>query len=295
MKRIVLFITLVFFFQSIDISAQIVNGKFLNDTLKIGYPVKYSLSIKYPSDWQIFFPDSTHSYGNFEFYSKTPFKTHTTDSISLDSVVYELMSFELDSIQNIQLPVFRLYRGDTLEYLSNNDSIFLKEYIETLPQELDLKENAEHRFIPGIFNTRLLLITIAVILAILILTAVLFGKKIIAKWKIWKMNRRHKKFLEEFDAYISQNRESPDKKSIERSIGVWKDYLTELEKRPYNTYSTKEFISIIDNEDLLKSLKSLDASIYGGFSDEKIVDHLISLKHFGDDRYEFIKKEVENA
>ena len=295
MRKGVFFLMLILFFLSNGIKAQNVKGEFLDDTLKIGYPVKYSLSVEYPSKWQVFFPDSSYSFGSFEFYSKTPFKTVSKDTLSLDSVVYELMSFELDSIQKIQIPVFRLLRGDTIEYLSNSDSILLKEYIENLPQELDLKENSEHRFIQDIFNTRLFLISIGVILIILILVAVLFGKRIIARWKVWKMKRRHKKFLEEIDLYIAMNKGDFDKNSIEKAIAIWKDYLTELEKKPYNTYSTKDFISNIENEDLQTSLKSLDAIIYGGISSDKILDYLISLKHFGDDRYEIIKKEVENA
>lgn len=268
---------------------------FLDDTLKIGYPMRFSLSIEYPGEWQIFFPDSSSDFGLFEFYSKTAFKTIVKDSLVIDSVVYEVMSFELDSVQGLALPVFRLHRGDTIELMSNSDSVMLKEYIETLPQELDLKENALLRFIPDIFNKKLFLIITGAILVILILVVILFGKKIKSRWKLYWMTKNHRSFISEFDEVISESRSNPAKEKIEVANARWKNYLSGLEKKPYNTYSTKDFRKHIQNEELLESLKHLDAFVYGGFEEDKLTDRLIVLKHFAEDRFELVKKEVMNA
>lgn len=270
-------------------------GVFLNDTLKIGYPSEYALSITYPSHWQIFFPDSSDDYGVFEYYNKRVFNTRSSDTLSTDSVVYEVMSFELDSVQKLALPVYRLHRGDTIEMLSNTDSVMLKEYIETLPPELDLKENALLRFIPDIFNKKLFLIIAGVILGILILIALFFGKKILARWKIYQMTRRHRKFITDFDALIQVSKTKAEKEQIEMANGRWKDYLSDLEQVPYNTYSTRDFLKHIPNEELAESLKNLDAFVYGGYKDDRLVDDLIRLKHFAEDRFEVKKKEVEHA
>ncbi len=270
-------------------------GKFHEDSIKIGYPVKYSLSIQYPSEWQIFFPDSTFSYNPFEFFSKNTFNTRSNDSLSTDSVVYELMTFELDSIQKITLPVFRLFRGDTIELLSNVDSVALKELIKELPQEMDLKENLLLRFIPNIFNKKLLFIIAGVILVVLALTIILFGKKIINNWKVYRMTKKHRRFIQTFDQDIENSKSKAEKDLIEGLNAKWKNYLSELEKQPYNTYSTRDFIKHLTNEDLIKSLKSLDAFIYGGLEDKTLIDNLIILKHFAEDRFELRKKEVLNA
>ncbi len=297
LKRVLLLFIFLLNFSSEAVFAQKyqTKGQFLDDTLKIGYPMRYALSIEYPSEWQIFFPDSTSDFGIFEYYSKKAFKTSTKDSLSTDSVIYELMSFELDSVQGLALPVFRLYRGDTIELLSNADSIMLKEYIEALPPELDLKENALLRFIPDIFNKKLFLIVAGVILVILALVAILFGKKILGQWKIYRMTKKHKKFLEGFDSVISESKNKADKGKIELANATWKNYLSELEKKPYNTYSTRDFIKHLQNEELVESLKKLDAFVYGGYEEDKLVDRLIFLKHFAEDRFEIVKKEVQNA
>jgi ABC-type antimicrobial peptide transport system permease subunit len=295
-RKILVFIS-ISAFLSLGLNAQkaVVKGEFLTDTLKIGYPVEYALSIYYPSEWQIFFPDSSSDYGMFEYYSKRPFYTVSDDSMSLDSVVYELMSFELDSVQKLSLPVYRFHLNDTLEYFANVDSIMLKEYIEVLPQELDLKENALLRFIPDIFNTKLLLILLGVIIAVLLLIGIFFGKKLMAKWKVWRMSKKHNKFLENFDAYIQSVKSELQKETLEDANSNWKDYLSILESKPYNTYSTKDFISHFEDEELAQSLKNIDAYVYGGLESEKLVDNLISLKHFAEERFELKSKEVLDA
>jgi hypothetical protein len=270
-------------------------AEFLNDTLKIGYPAEFALSITYPSHWQIFFPDSSDDYGIFEYYDKRVFNTRSADTLSTDSVVYQVMSFELDSVQKLALPVYRLFRGDTIEMVSNTDSVMLKEYIETLPPELDLKENALLRFIPDIFNKKLFLIIAAVLLGILLLVALLFGKKILAKWKVYQMTRRHRNFISDLEALIEVSKNSAEKEQIEKANGRWKDYLSDLENVPYNTYSTRDFLRHMSNEELVESLKKLDAFVYGGYSDESLVDDLLNLKHFAEDRFEVKKKEVEHA
>ncbi len=268
---------------------------FLDDTLKIGYPMRFALSIEYPGEWQIFFPDSASDFGLFEYYSRTAFKTVVKDSLVIDSVIYELMSFELDSVQGLALPVYRLHRGDTIDLMSNSDSVMLKEYIETLPQELDLKENALLRFIPDIFNKKRFLIVAGVILTLLILVGILFGKKIKSRWKLYWLRKNHRKFIEAFNLVISESRSNPEKEKIEEANARWKNYLSGLEKKPYNTYSTKDFQKHIQDDALLESLKHLDAFIYGGLEEENLIDRLIVLKHFAEDRFELLKKEVMNA
>jgi hypothetical protein len=276
-------------------SKAIVSGEFLDDTLKIGYPVKFALSIQYPSEWQIFFPDSSSFFGSFEYYDKLIFDTKTVDSISTDSVIYEIMSFDLDSIQKLSLPIFRLFRGDTIEMESNVDSIALKELVTVVPQELDLKENSILRFIPDIFNKKLLLIVLGIVIVILGLVGLLFGKKIITKWKVYRMSQRHKKFVEKFELNIEESRNNPEKSRIEIAAGFWKNYLSELESIPYNTFSTKDFINHLKNEQLIISLKKIDAFVYGGYEEEKLTDSLIDLKQFAEDRFEKMKEEVGNA
>ncbi|NJM93316.1 MAG: hypothetical protein HC842_00455 [Cytophagales bacterium] len=45
-------------------------GLFLQDSVMIGQEVAYSLSVRYPSDFVVLFPDSTHTFGAFEWVRK---------------------------------------------------------------------------------------------------------------------------------------------------------------------------------------------------------------------------------
>ena len=45
-------------------------GLFLNDSILIGSPLPYVLSIKYPKELEIVFPDSLHNFSPFELTSK---------------------------------------------------------------------------------------------------------------------------------------------------------------------------------------------------------------------------------
>lgn len=272
-----------------------IHGAFQNDTLKIGYPIEYALSISYPSEWQIFFPDSSYDYSPFEFYSKEVFTTKSNDSLSKDSVVYQLMSFELDSVQKLSLPVYRLHLGDTVELMSNLDSAMLKEYIETLPQDLDLKENSGHWFIPDIFDRKFWLIVAGVIVSTLILIGLVFGKRILKSIKAYFLKRNHQKFIEEFEGRLSDIKTEAKREFAEGANAHWKNYLSELEGIPYNTYSSREFLDKLGDKELIEHLKNLDAFIYGGYKQENLVESMVHLMHYAQDRFEMKRKEVLDA
>ena len=90
-KSVLFFVYLILFSSLISFAQKYrPEATFLEDSLKIGYPTRLALKIEYPSEWQIFFPDSTSEYSYFEFYSKEAYPSFIRDSLVVDSVVYEL-------------------------------------------------------------------------------------------------------------------------------------------------------------------------------------------------------------
>jgi len=119
------------------------DGYFLEKEIKIGEEVSYSLSVRYVKNLNILFPDSTYDFGTFEYNSRTYFTTKTDSTSSFDSVVYELSTFEIDSIQYLQLPIFVLNDEDSLIYLSSIDSIQLVHIVTEIPENPELKANTD--------------------------------------------------------------------------------------------------------------------------------------------------------
>ena len=93
---------------SIPVKGQIVQpeSSFNKDSVKIGEEVVYSRSIRYLSTKDVVFPDSLFNFAPFELYKKVSFPTRSDSIFSLDSAVYHLSTFELDTVQLLNLPIF---------------------------------------------------------------------------------------------------------------------------------------------------------------------------------------------
>ena len=130
-------VLLVLFFSAVAYGQDvIVHGKFLQDSIRIGEPVPYAVSVRYPSEKNILFPDSTSAFGGFEFAYRRYFPTETASGISTDSAVYWINSFEIDSTQQFVFPVFELNGTDTTFYFSSADTIWLQQQVEHIPDSV---------------------------------------------------------------------------------------------------------------------------------------------------------------
>ncbi|MDH5475945.1 MAG: hypothetical protein OEX22_09670 [Cyclobacteriaceae bacterium] len=270
-------------------------GAFQKDSVKIGIPIPYTLSVKYDRSLSIIFPDSLYNFSPFEFEGKEYYTTKSDSTESLDSVVYYLSTFEIDSIQYLKLPVFRINEKDTLRYFAQSDSVFLIELIAQLPDSVQLKENTTYLNIDTAFNYPYFLIGMAILLIVIIVLFVIFGKKIRKAWQIRQLNRKFKKFILQFDVAANAVRSSSSVEGIENVVYLWKRYLEKLEKRPYTKMTTKEVNDIYNYEEneVLQVLMDIDKWIYGGMKSENI--HFDILKHFAQQRNEQKKEEVKNG
>jgi len=256
----------IVFFSINFIQAQSIEpkGVFVESELKIGEEVSFALSIKYDKNLNILFPDSTYNFGTFEYNSRTYFKTRTDSAQSYDSVVYKLSTFEIDSIQFLQLPVFIINEDDSMIFLSNIDSIQLIHVVTEIQENPELKANTELVDIHKQFNYPYFLIALGIIFILTLAVALFFGKQLVKAWKIYRLNRIHKKFIQRFFNLIRDVSSNNPNKTPEHVLAVWKRYMERLEKKPISKLTTKEILVLHNNGQLKDNLRIIDRSIYGG-------------------------------
>lgn len=258
---------LVILFFNINLSlAQNIEPKgfFIQKQAKIGEEVSFALSVRYNKNLNILFPDSTYSFGTFEYNSRTYFKTKSDSTQSFDSVVYKLSTFEIDSIQFLQLPVFILNNEDSLAIFSTIDYINLVQVVTEIPENPEFLANTELVNINKQFNYPYFLIGLGVLFFIAFIIVLFFGKQLAKAWKVYRMKRTHNKFIERFFNLMRDASGNNPSKTPEHVLAVWKIYMERLEKKPISKLTTKEILVLHNNSQLKENLRLIDRIIYGG-------------------------------
>ena len=275
-----------------------VRGGFFKDSLRVGDQTGYYLAAEYPTNLSILFPDSTFRFAPFEYENKQYFPTRTTQGRSYDSVIYYLSTFEVDSIQALNLPVFQLNPMDCTVFLSQRDTIRLSELVKNLPdtvtlKNLPLKVNVAYENVPHMFNYLVAGIVAAVLLLAGGVVWIVFGKQIKRHYRLKKMQKAHQKFLEIFNQQVDSVKAAFSSVTTESALSQWKKYMEQLEARPYTKLTTKETLLIENNELLGRNLHTVDAAIYG--HDTSVVESLESLRNFADRRFVQKLEEVKHG
>lgn len=258
---------LVILFFNINLSlAQNIEPKgfFIQKQAKIGEEVSFALSVRYNKNLNILFPDSTYNFGTFEYNSRTYFKTKSDSTQSFDSVVYKLSTFEIDSIQFLQLPVFILNNEDSLAIFSTIDYINLVQVVTEIPENPEFLANTELVNINKQFNYPYFLIGLGVLFFIAFIIVLFFGKQLAKAWKVYRMKRTHNKFIERFFNLMRDASGNNPGKTPEHVLAVWKIYMERLEKKPISKLTTKEILVLHNNSQLKENLRLIDRIIYGG-------------------------------
>ncbi len=275
-------------------------GRFQADSLKVGEPVAYVLTFRYPRDLEVVFPDENHAYAPFEYLDRTFYPTRTDSINSFDSVVYTLTTFELDSIQSLALPVYVINTGengraDSTVIYAEEDAIFLQRLITQTPDSLALKQNTEFRLVDLQFNYPYLLAGIAALVLIVVLIYVLFGKKIRQRWQIYRLQKDNKKFQEQFNKAVATLQGSPDRRRMEETLIVWKKYMEKLDRTPYTKMTTKEISRLPAGEPLQDDLRTIDRGLYSRSSNGELISRFDHLYQYTDDRFKQRIEEIKHA
>lgn len=295
-KRTLLFLTFGILLGQVRAQEVTPVGRFAQDSMKLGEEIQFSLSVTYPKGWQVIFPDSTFNYAPFEFSQKRFWETQVDSTLATDSVIYTLSSFEIDSIQSLQLPVFIQQGDDSIQLLSNFDSIYLQQMITVLPDSIKLRQNLAFKELDYSLNYLYLSIGMGILLILGLGTYFLFGKQIKNKYLLYVLNKDYKKFILSFDEGISEVKAHNDNtKQIESLLLLWKQFMERLENRPFTKYTSKEILSAGYGEGLKSVLQEIDKSIYGRVAIEDIHKNLDALGEFTSERFEIKREEVKNG
>lgn len=269
------------------------NGFFFQDSMKVGEEIPYVLTIKYPDDQNIIFPDTSYNYSPFELVGKDYSNTVSANGFSTDSVVYILRTFDLSPLQAFQLPVYIINESDSVEVMAQQDTIYLNE-IEIAPQD-PLKETTAYREVALQFNTTYLMIGIIIFVVILGVVLVIYGDQIKRKIKLYRLRKQHEKFLSTYGSFINQSNGTDPGSKAEKTLNYWKSYMEKLEKIPFSKLTTKEVSRLIEDKNLVSTLKIMDRNIYGRHNSEEIQENLRSLEDIANKRYEEKVEEVKNG
>lgn len=298
---------LLVFFALLGLSAGTVcaqalkpSGSFTRDTVKIGQPIEYILTFRYPAELEVVFPDEDHSFLPLEYIDRNFIPTRTDSTTSFDSVIYTLMTFELDSIQTLAMPVYvigadREGNADSTSIYTDIDSVYLQQLISELPDSLALKENKAYLDVPLQFNYPYLLIGIFILLVILLFVYLVFGDKIRKQWRLRRLRKDYLRFKERFDQSVIHLKESPDKDRSEQTLVVWKQYMERLERAPYTKMTTKEIVKLPHEQPLVEDLKAIDRSIYGHHLNGELIGHFEHLEKHTHQRYEQRYRDIKHG
>ncbi len=259
------FIALLIVLFCADAIAQKPFLQFEKDSIALGHPFKTSLSFRHASNADVFFPDSNFVFAGFDLVAMEYFPTKTTDSISLDSVVYTLKSFEVKNTQYLQLPVWLYLNGDSTQILSNKDSVFFKSQINDSNLAIEPYLRFED-FMPlsKEFNYPALLRNLSFLIIIGLIIYFLFGKTIKNYLARYRFNRKHKIFTQKFKTLLRSDYAT---KNLNDAVILWKNHMEWLDQKPYTSMSTSEIKEVSNHENLAGALKEIDKAVYGGIAE----------------------------
>lgn len=271
--------------------------KFLTDTLLLGKPVPVAFSFEYPKHWQVVFPDTAYQYSPFEWHKKDFFPTQTQGSISKDSAIFWLKSFEIEPVQKLRLPAFYIQpNGDSVSIFSNIDSIFLKQYIHsTRLDTIALKANTQYAVLPTKPNFHAWVIGLVTSFFVLAIVWLFFGDWIKKQIILLNLKRKQVLFEDNFEKEMLKIRTRKRLKDIEQALILWKKHLEQIEGEPYSSFTSSEIVEVLQIEKLAESLQNIDRAIYGTIVEESLDKDLAFLKALAKERYRLKKQVIKNG
>ena len=268
-------------------------GFFVEDSIQIGLSVYYSLSFQHPSEMEVLFPDSTYIFAPFELVGRRFYETRTQTNSSLDSVVYELTTYQIDPVQKLRLPVYVLEK-DTLILYTQEDSLFFQDLVKEDPNKVLLKESTNPESIPQQFNYPYLIAGLVILIILVFVIWGILGNQIQRTLRLYRSSTKHARFLRDFERLVNRIIATQQGADMEKALALWKKHLAYLEEKPISTYTSKEIAGLFPDSALVNHLKSIDRAIYGKVFSEEIGKSLQFLKNFSVIRFDKQQDKIRN-
>ena len=259
-----LILSLLILQSSYSLNAQKIEykGYFIKENKTIGDTIYFISTINYPKNIEIIQPDSSNNYKTFEYIDKLIFPSLKIDDRILDSTIYLLRTFNTDTIQSLKLSSYIINNNDSLKITSTEDNLIISNQIQKIDQSLKVKYNTILSKINKLINYKYVTYIIAVILLIIGLTYILFGKKIIIFFKIHRLKKAFKSFENKFKKQQIIYKKEKSKNEIEKLLIIWKVFMEFISNKTYLSSTTKEIKKFNNNKKIITSLKEFDKNIY---------------------------------
>ncbi len=249
---------------SLQLSAQKVqvSGYFTQDSAQLGERVGFVLKANYPESAQLIFPDSTFDFSPFVFLEKKTFVSMTSKGVTLDSAIYFLSNFSLEPSSFLSLPVFELARYDSITYFTNEAELKLKLNLDSIPEQLQFKENNVYQPLDKPFNW---FVFSAVIGGILLSFGILFFVFAERIKRLFRKNREKLRWLQferKWKKLAELLQQSPNQTLADELVGLWKGYLEHLRSQPIQEWTSSEIAAALEDKEVFKALRSIDLIIY---------------------------------
>ena len=251
--------------QSIySINAQKIEYKsyFIKENKTIGDTIYFISTINYPKNIEIIQPDSSNDYKTFEYIDKLIFPSLKIEDRVLDSTIYLLRTFNTDTVQSLKLSSYIINNNDSLKITSTEDDLIISSQIKKIDQSLKVKYNTILSKINKLINYKYVTYIIAIILLIIGLTYILFGKKIVIFFKIHRLKKAFKSFETKFQKQQMIYKKEKSKNEIEKLLVIWKVFMEFISNKTYLSSTTKEIEKFNSNKKIIGSLKEFDKNIY---------------------------------
>lgn len=246
-------------------------GQFLDDTIEVGRPFRYALTVRHRAAQDVFYPDTARHFAPFLVQRLAVFPTKTVNGVSLDSAVYTLVSFEVSRARVLQVPVYLANGADCTALLSSPDTVFLQSAVlaTARPDTLQLTADADLTPLPQEFNYGYLTVALGIVGVMAAAIYILFGSLLRQRWQRYLLARYHTRFLTAYNQLTRNLGPESTGDTTNQAIVSWKKYLEALEKKPYTSLTSREIADRIGDDRLAGALHETDRMIYGGsFTDQ---------------------------
>jgi hypothetical protein len=205
-----------------------------------------------------------------------------------------LSTFEVDPIQYLALPIYLIIEGDSSEIKAEADSVFLRELVEVAADTVQVKESMGFENVGREFNYPYLFIAIGILVFLMALVVLLFGKQIRQRIKLYRLSKEYQSFSVKFKEAIDQIERQPTGELAEKALNTWKVYLERLQNIPYSKLTSKEILRTQTGGRLKEALTGVDRLIYGGKANEDLSRLYYELEDFASEQYHSKVEEIQN-
>lgn len=273
-------------------------GRFLEDSAKIGQDIHYVLRVAHKPSQEIFFPGVQQSFGIFKPIKKEYFPTKTNEKgISIDSAVYTFQQFSIRDFQTLRIPVALQTEQDCTLVAPPSDTIYLK---RLLPNASSIKIDSLIQSIPisplkpkpDLKNLAMGAVSILIVAGLIYW---LLGKRIrqgIKLYLLWRKNLEFRRAYQRFMRNISNSAKGLE--NLENATALWKNYLERLTDIPFATFTTTEMVDNLPDKRLEKTLHEVDSAIYGGNFSSNTLEAIKVLLEIAETAYNQERAKINN-